>query len=81
MKSQHNLSHPGHAPENVRSERLLRLPQVLALIPISRSEWYRRVGVGDAPQSVALGLRARAWRETEIQAYVERIITSSPKAA
>lgn len=56
------------------AERLLRLPQVLFIIPVSRSEWYRRIKIGEAPKPVALGPRARAWRETEIQAYVDNII-------
>lgn len=54
-------------------ERLLRLPQVLAIIPVSRSEWYRRLAAGDAPAPVELGPRARAWRLSDIDAYLMRI--------
>jgi predicted DNA-binding transcriptional regulator AlpA len=54
-------------------ERLLRLPEVLRIIPVSRSEWYRRLAAGDAPAAVELGPRARAWRLSDIDAYLVRI--------
>lgn len=53
--------------------RLLRLPGVLRLFPVSRSEWYRRVASGEAPRPVALGPRARAWREADIIAYIRQL--------
>lgn len=56
-----------------RTQRLLRLPQVLQIVPVSRTEWYRRVKAGNAPRPIALGPRARAWREQDIQAYVEQL--------
>jgi len=52
---------------------LIRLPEVLRRIPVSRSEWYRRVAAGEAPRPVALGCRARAWRGTDIDAYIGRL--------
>jgi prophage regulatory protein len=54
-------------------ERLLRLPQVLEIIPVSRTEWYRRLASGDAPQPVELGPRARAWRLSDVNDYLVRI--------
>lgn len=54
-------------------ERLLRLPEVLRIIPVSRSEWYRRLAAGDAPAAVELGPRARAWRLSDVNAYLLRI--------
>lgn len=54
-------------------ERLLRLPEVLRIIPVSRSEWYRRLAAGDAPAAVELGPRARAWRLSDVNEYLVRI--------
>lgn len=54
-------------------ERLLRLPDVLRIIPVSKSEWYRRLAAGDAPQPVELGPRARAWRLSDVNDYLVRI--------
>lgn len=59
----------------IENARLLRLAGVLRLIPVSRSEWYRRVSTGEAPRPVALGPRARAWREREIHDYIQRLDT------
>lgn len=55
------------------SERLLRLPDVLRIIPVSKSEWYRRLAAGDAPKPVELGPRARAWRLSDVNDYLVRI--------
>lgn len=60
-------------PEPFAGERLLRLPEVLRIIPVSRSEWYRRLAAGDAPQPVELGPRARAWRLSDVNHYLVRI--------
>lgn len=54
-------------------ERLLRLPDVLKIIPVSKSEWYRRLAAGDAPAAVELGPRARAWRLSDVNEYLVRI--------
>jgi len=50
---------------------LLRLPQVLQLIPISRSTWWAGVRSGRYPQPMKLGERATAWRADDIRALVE----------
>lgn len=60
-------------PDTSPDERLLRLPEVLKIIPVSRSEWYRRLAAGDAPAAVELGPRARAWRLSDVNAYLVRI--------
>ncbi len=43
-------------------EGYLRLPQVLKIIPVSRSTWYRGVKSGIYPQPVKLGIRASGWK-------------------
>ena len=50
--------------------RLIRLPEVLRSVGLSRSEWYRQVSSGRAPQAVPLGERIRAWDEGEVQAFI-----------
>lgn len=51
-------------------ERLLRLPQVLARVPVSRSAWWSGVKAGKFPPPVKLGPRTTAWRESEIDALI-----------
>lgn len=50
--------------------RLLRLPQVLEIIPVAPSTWWAGVKSGKYPKSIKLGPRTTAWRESEIQALV-----------
>ncbi|WP_027802417.1 helix-turn-helix transcriptional regulator [Paraburkholderia dilworthii] len=49
---------------------LLRLPEVLARIPVSRATWYAGVKSGRFPQPVSLGPRCVAWKASDIQRIV-----------
>lgn len=51
-------------------EALLRLPEVLALVPVSRATWYAGIKEGRYPPSVKLGPRCVAWKLSEIQRIV-----------
>lgn len=46
--------------------QLLRLPQVLSLVPVSRSTWWAGVKTGRFPAPVKLGPRIVAWRVADI---------------
>ncbi|MDR4126667.1 helix-turn-helix transcriptional regulator [Yanghanlia caeni] len=50
------------------TETLLRLPQVLEIIPVSRATWYAGIKRGIYPAPVKIGLRAVAWRRSDIDA-------------
>lgn len=50
---------------------LLRLPQVLALIPVGKSSWWRGIKEGRYPKPVKLGPRTSAWRAEAIAALLE----------
>jgi predicted DNA-binding transcriptional regulator AlpA len=52
---------------------LLRLPQVLALIPVSRSTWWAGCKSGRFPKPVKIGPRTSAWRGSDILAVLEKI--------
>lgn len=54
-----------------RPDRLLRLREVLQIIPVSRSSWYEGVKAGRYPAPVRLGPRTTAWRESDIRALME----------
>lgn len=53
------------------SDALLRLPQVLSLIPVSRSGFLAGVAEGRYPRSIKLSPRVTVWRASEIYAYIE----------
>lgn len=54
----------------IQHDSLLRLPAVLALIPVSRASWYAGVKSGRFPQPVSIGRRSVAWRASDIQVIV-----------
>ena len=58
---------------NIPSTGFLRLPQVLALIPISKSVWWEGCKTGRYPKPVKLGPRTTVWRAEEIKAFIERV--------
>ena len=58
---------------NITDNALLRLPQVLALIPVSRSAWWAGCKNGRYPKPVKLGPRTTAWRAADIMALLERV--------
>ena len=53
-------------------DSLLRLPQVLELIPVSKSAWWRGCRDGRSPKPVKLGPRTTAWRSTDIAALIRQ---------
>mgnify|MGYP001159060459 FL=1 len=62
---QHQPSIPAHG--------LLRLPQVLSMIPISKSAWWEGCRTGRYPKPVKLGPRTTVWRAEDIAAFIERL--------
>jgi prophage regulatory protein len=51
---------------------LLRLPQVLQLIPVGKSTWWNGIKAGKFPKPVRFGPRSVAWRASDIKALIER---------
>lgn len=57
-----------HLPET----GFVRLPQILSVIPVSRSTWWAGVKSGRFPKPVkTLGPRITAWRVEDIRALIE----------
>lgn len=53
----------------VRPERLLRLPEVESLTGLRRTSIYLGVKAKTFPAPVKLGVRAIAWRESDIATW------------
>ena len=51
----------------------LRLSQVIALIPISKSAWWEGCRTGRYPKPVKLGPRTTVWRVEDIKAFIESV--------
>ncbi len=48
----------------------LRLPGVLAVVPVSRSTWLSWVKSGKAPKPIKLSERTTVWKVADIRAFV-----------
>ena len=48
----------------------VRLPQILSLIPISRSAWWAGIREGKFPQGIKLGSKTTVWRAEDIRALI-----------
>ena len=49
----------------------VRLPQILSLIPISRSAWWAGIREGKFPQGIKLGSKTTVWRAEDIRNLIE----------
>lgn len=60
-----------NASRDFLPEALLRLPQVLAHVPIGRSTLWAWVREGRFPKPIKLGPMTTAWRASEVDAWLE----------
>jgi prophage regulatory protein len=56
----------------------MRLPQVLAVIPVGKSCWWEGVKSGRYPKSVKLSARCTAWKAEDIHALIKRLSENTP---
>jgi prophage regulatory protein len=54
-----------------QADTCLRLPQVLKIIPVSRSTWWAGVKRGIYPAPIKLGRRITAWKASDIQRLID----------
>ena len=61
-----------NAIQNLPEVGFVRLPQILAVIPVCRSTWWAGVRSGRYPQPVRhLGQRITAWRVEDIRRLID----------
>lgn len=63
------------------TDRFLRINQVLKIFPVAKSTWWLGVKKGIYPKGVKLSERTTAWRESEIQALIERLSSEARGAS
>jgi predicted DNA-binding transcriptional regulator AlpA len=62
-----------HLPtQSLPETGFMRLPAILAIIPVSKSTWWAGVKSGRYPKSVKLGERITAWRVEDIRALIDK---------
>jgi prophage regulatory protein len=60
----------------ITSTRLIRLPELLRRVPLSRSTIYQMVSKGEFPAPCKIGPRAVAWSEELLDAWAKTKIGS-----
>jgi predicted DNA-binding transcriptional regulator AlpA len=61
----------GRMEARTEGDRIVRLRDVLRICSVSRSQVYRLMRAGTFPASLMLGQRARGWRLSDIQAWIQ----------
>jgi prophage regulatory protein len=54
----------------------VRLPQILAVIPIGKSTWWQWVKDGKAPEPIKLGANTTAWKAEDIYKFIKALAES-----
>jgi prophage regulatory protein len=55
----------------------LRLPQVLEILPISKSTWWKGIREGRFPKPVKLSARTSAWSRADIDTLCDQFEVSA----
>lgn len=61
----------------IAGKRLIRVPEVLSRVGFSRTTLYERIKAGSFPDRVKIGLRSVAFVESDIDAWIEKVIAES----
>jgi prophage regulatory protein len=62
----------GHlAQQLLLGDAMIRLPQVLAVVPVSRSGWFQGIREGRYPKGIKISSRTTAWRVSDIAALLQ----------
>jgi len=63
----------------VLHEELLRLPAVIRRVGLRKTAIYEKIRRAEFPKPVAIGVRARAWRASDINTWIgERAAPALP---
>jgi len=59
--------------KELQDDRLLRLTQVLELVPVSKSSWWAGCARGCYPRPLKLSRGITVWRYADIRAFLEAL--------
>jgi prophage regulatory protein len=64
---------PATTPQVNADESLLRIKQVLAKYPVSRSHLWAEIAKGKFPRGIKLSARVTVWKSSDIQALISSL--------
>jgi|MTBAKSStandDraft_2_1061841.scaffolds.fasta_scaffold07377_4 prophage regulatory protein len=70
MDSSYTINNTAAAVNPPRPSRLIRLPEVIIRVGLSRSTLYARIKAGTFPAPVKLGEKSVAFLESDIDAWI-----------
>jgi len=59
--------------QDIPETGFLRLPQVLSIIPVGKTNWWKGVKSGRFPKPVKLSERCTAWRAEDIRELIKSL--------
>jgi prophage regulatory protein len=62
--------------DGIKPQRLIRLAEVKQRVGISRASIYKRMSEGKFPKSRSLGARCVVWIESEIDDWIEFVVSN-----
>jgi prophage regulatory protein len=65
---------PNNEREAGKKRGFLRLPQVLEILPVSKSTWWKGIRDGRFPKPVKLSERTSAWSRADIDALCDQFV-------
>lgn len=54
------------------TEKIIRLPQVVAAVGLKKSAIYKKIKLGEFPAPIKLGAHASGWLESDVQQWILR---------
>ena len=69
-----------HCTANDDKRGFLRLPQVLEILPISKSSWWAGVRAGKFPKPIRLTPRTSAWSRSSIDSLCDQLAGKDGRA-
>ena len=65
--------------QEIKSKQWLRVKQVIEIIPVGESTWWRWVAKGKAPAPIKLGPKTTVWRAEDIEKFMHDQETNQAK--
>lgn len=65
----------------IPAEGFMRVPQILAVIPVCKATWWTWVRTGFAPAPIRLGKRCTMWQAADIRAFIDHLSAGDAQEA